>query len=66
MGNVRRNYWNRFTNSFRRNPTFSPHPYHSDDVGPVLKRLAAVHWAEELINQTYFDDEAEAQIAAEE
>jgi hypothetical protein len=32
----------------------------------ILKRLAKAHGAKELLNQTYFDEETEAQIAAEE
>jgi hypothetical protein len=32
----------------------------------MLKRLAAAHWAKELLEQAYFDEEVEAQIAAAE
>jgi hypothetical protein len=32
----------------------------------MSKRLAAVHWAKELLEQTYFDVAVEAQIAATE
>lgn len=32
----------------------------------MLKRLAKEHWAEELLDQAYFDEEIEAQIEAAE
>jgi hypothetical protein len=32
----------------------------------MLKRLAKAHGSKELFNQTYFDEEVDAQIAAEE
>jgi hypothetical protein len=32
----------------------------------MLKRLAKAHWAEELLDQAYFDEAVEAQIAAAE
>jgi len=32
----------------------------------MLKRLAKQHWAEELLDQAYFDEEVEARIAAAE